>query len=708
MVLHRHIICSRIRQILLVGLMILPITACTNTGNGGTTSGGGGTGGPSGGGGNNGPVGKQSSNFARIGRIQVVNKGTQTGVGIAEVVVPLAQGAFTTAPNLRTELNKVCQVFPMGARHPDGSIRYLRLEVPVYSAPEQRQSITLNHTVDQQPGFLRHGAVSGITGIQAKFLASGDLVEFPQPALIEGGPLSQTFRSRLRVPQSMMWAELLITLYSELPHAKFTLQWGNSDPRTTQLSEDPGNVELQISGATVEFEFEAAKILSKFNSGSTTHAVLHTVGKLADGQSQLIEGRLIFAGDSPPRLYAISEDWQSTGSFGPFGHLLPNLKVNPNDFDELVASNEAKHKDHPWSWPVHGCNPSPSSTGSQRDFASSVMRSDVLLADPARIRTILRSVYQESCRTSHHREIDVRPVLAHNHPNLLTLTGRPKYEGKNPDMLGKLKNVWVTEMMRSPEGQRWKPHDGQHLSINYLGAIALLTGNRFARAEIENHCMLYLTGFTYKTGSYNDSPGASRQVGRSSLAAIWMYQVSGREEIKTRVINRAKELKERMATHTLPFTVMSPRSSNTRWYGWEEGVGTSGLAAIYQRFGTPEVLDMIHDVSRSIVMHGYGKLADGRWRIGYQIPFLDIHSNTYVALNDPNFPNIAAGSGLTLWGMSGVILAAASHPDPSVQAHAKTILTDKWAGPIDGLDQALDWICVVPTADALAGMTSAY
>lgn len=654
------------------------------------------------------PHSQTPTQSGELGQIRIVNKASHVGLAVAEVVVPLQKGAFFTTPNVRTEYDKVCQVFAMGAPHDDGSIRYLRLEVPVDSTANQTQTLQLKCTDGPNPEFIRHSSISGITGITARFLASGDTVHFPSGSLIEQGPTSQTYRSRLRVPSSMLWAELLVTLYTGQPHAKFTLQWGNSDARTTDLSEDPGTVELQISGARVEFEYAAAKVHKRWESETASHAVLHTAGMIADGQSQLIEGRLVFAGESPPRVYAISLDWLQAGTFGPFPHLLPEIKVDPEEFEALVESNEAKHKDHPWSWPVHGCNPSPSSTGFQNDFGSSVMRADVLLANPSRLRTIIRSVYQEACRTSHHRELDVSRVLAKNHPNLLTLTGRPKYEGSNPDMLGKLKNVWITEMMRSPEGQRWKSHDGQHLSINYLGAIALLTGNRFARTEIEHHCMLYLTGFTYNRGSYNDSPGASRQVGRSSLAAIWMYLVSGREEIRTRVINRAKELKVRMATYNVKLSVMKPRSGGTRWYGWEEGCGTSGLAAIYQHYGTPEALDIIHDVARSIVMHGYGKLTDGRWRVGYQIPMEDGNGNAYVALGDPNFPTIAAGSGLTRWGIPGVVLGADIHPDEDVRIRAKQILRETWGGPINGLDEVMGWICVTPNAASLSGMSSQY
>src|SRR5690606_19074801 len=78
---------------------------------------------------------------------------------------------------------------------------------------------------------------------------------------IEEGPLLQVYRSRLRVPFTMFWAELTVHLYAQLPHARFFLAWGNSDPSSPVLVADPGEVEFSVRNVNVEIEFAQAKVL---------------------------------------------------------------------------------------------------------------------------------------------------------------------------------------------------------------------------------------------------------------------------------------------------------------------------------------------------------------------------------------------------------------------------------------------------------------
>ena len=310
---------------------------------------------------------------------------------------------------------------------------------------------------------------------------------------------------------------------------------------------------------------------------------------------------------------------------------------------------------------------------------------------------------------THFREVDVQRVTMAGHPNLLTLNGRPKNEGSAPDMLGKDPAMSISDSMRSPSGSRWKGHDPHHLSINYLASFALLTGDRFARQEMEHHCMLYLSGFTFKRGSFNDAPGASRQVGRSSLAAIWMWLVTGREDVKIRAVNRVRDLAERMASQNLPIKVIKPRQYDQAWYVWEEANGVTGLAAIHRHFQTPEALSIVHQVSRSVVVHGYAQLKTGEWRVGYHLPFEDSAGRVYVARTDPLFDTRAAGRGLTTWGAPAVFLAADSHPDGAVRALALEIVRELYGGhPISGLDTCLEWVGVSSNVTSLGHMTSAY
>ena len=130
------------------------------------------------------PHSQTPTQSGELGQIRIVNKASHVGLAVAEVVVPLKKGAFFTTPNVRTEYDKVCQVFAMGAPHDDGSIRYLRLEVPVDSTANQTQTLQLKCTDGPNPEFIRHSSISGITGITARFLASGDTVHFPSGSLI--------------------------------------------------------------------------------------------------------------------------------------------------------------------------------------------------------------------------------------------------------------------------------------------------------------------------------------------------------------------------------------------------------------------------------------------------------------------------------------------------------------------------------------------
>ena len=330
------------------------------------------------------------------------------------------------------------------------------------------------------------------------------------------------------------------------------------------------------------------------------------------------------------------------------------------------------------------------------------MREDLLLADPSRVQTIIRSIHQEACRPTHFREVDVHRVTVANHPGLLTLDGRPKWEGR--DMLGK-PNKYLTKGMPSPSGSRWRGHDTEHLSINYLAAIALLTGNLFAREECQHHAMLYLTGFTYNSGTWNDSIGPARKVGRSSLAAIWIWLVTDREDVMQRVVDRARDVKDKVFAPTYAIPVVASKGSYY-WTVWEEGNAACGLAAIHHNFDAPHAREAALEVSRVVTLHGYARKTSGSWRCAYKPPFRFANGSTYYAALDPEFDTRAAGGGLTMWGMPGVYIAAEYHPNPDVRNAALEIIHAEYAGPMNGMSEVLSWICISPKVAAIAKMES--
>ena len=96
-------------------------------------------------------------------------------------------------------------------------------------------------------------------------------------------------------------------------------------------------------------------------------------------------------------------------------------------------------------------------------------------------------------------------------------------------------------MLQADErGRTYRGHDSQHLSINYLCGFALATGDRMAMLECEHHAELWLSEFTFDSGTGNDKPGVARAIGRSLAAGCWLWLVTGRTDIAVRIVQRTK------------------------------------------------------------------------------------------------------------------------------------------------------------------------
>lgn len=641
---------------------------------------------------------------SRLALVEVLNTTPHQGVAVADVVVPLARGKLHKVPALITDAKRVCQVAAMGARWPDGSLRYLRVGMPVQVKANQRRTVQLFEHTGAIPGFVVHPKVAAAGNVRAWFWANDFRTSFPAPKLLESGPAFQLHRSRLRVAGTSIWAELTIVLPSGQPHGRFYLAWGNSDPSNPFLSEWVDQVELELGGVRVELE-HPGKVLGTRQTRDGVGVMLHRYGPIADGQAQCLEGRLSFAGQAP-RVRAIARGWAESQAFGPFGELFPESKVSAVAFADMIAEDRKAQIDGPWARAVHGCNPDPRNTGNQRDFGVVVMRPDVLRADPGRLSLIARSVFQEYCRPTHFRDRDVSRVRRAKHPKLLTLGGRPHFRSaKWVDLLGKPGRYLLShEIARDPSGRRFQGHDDQHLSINFLCAYALTTGDRMARLECEHQVELWLSEFTIDSGTYNDKPRAARATGRSLLAGCWLWLVTGRADLRKRIEQRSRNIVQRLTkprhgvAKLLP-GVLVPRSSSrdgVYWAPWEEALAVTGLNAVAQLFGVPEAMAVAKVVSTNLVRHGIGVTPSG-WRVGYFLPFHDDHGRPYVALTDPLFASVqAAGRGLTRWSLPAVLFAARYTDDPWAAFMANTILHDLLSDPkFLGHPDLLKWMGVL-------------
>ena len=257
---------------LLVAVLTVLLPGC---GGAGGSSGSGGEGGPGGGGTGSDPDPGRGFRQVHVGEINVLNETAGTGDAMAEVVLPLHQGDFKQAPNIRTERGAACQVAALGATWPDGSLRYLRLDVPVTAAANGSQTVELLSTTQPNPQFVVHTSVpTPLPGIVPTFRVGLTNNAFGPLTLIEDGPLVRVYRARAGATSSMLYAELQVHLYSGQPHARFILTWGNSHPGNSALHEDPGKVWFEVSGARLLVDEHKSKVLQRTEANGVTAVLL--------------------------------------------------------------------------------------------------------------------------------------------------------------------------------------------------------------------------------------------------------------------------------------------------------------------------------------------------------------------------------------------------------------------------------------------------
>ena len=90
------------------------------------------------------------SPFAEVEVLNTTNRG---GMAVADVVLPLARGQAFGLPTLVTDQGMFCEVRPMGASWPDGSLRYARVDVPVDVTPGERRTVVLFPGTGNPPDF---------------------------------------------------------------------------------------------------------------------------------------------------------------------------------------------------------------------------------------------------------------------------------------------------------------------------------------------------------------------------------------------------------------------------------------------------------------------------------------------------------------------------------------------------------------------------
>lgn len=664
-----------------------------------------------------------------LGTLTVHNPAGHRHVGYATCVLPLAQGRLPAAHGdvypVVGDYGAGCGV-PLGGFWPDGTARYLCVEVPV--AVDAREEVWVSlHLGESLPVFKPHpklAAVLNPSRMAIQLLVGEETVDLlPRVALSEQTPCSQTWVARARAENSPVWVELVATIHTGALHAAFSLQWGYSPPSDGNLhplTRAIPPIQLRVAGAAVAIQHAPARVLSSVQDEATfseTLLLFHG-GSLAAGQAPALAGTLLFwhpsvvndvsIGDtetlmavreSPLIVRATAATWLESAAWGPFGELIPSRTPLRDAVLADAAAQHSKLDDDPWETPARGCYPNPGRTGEQADFGVCKLRREILSGATLPLRLVHRSVLQEGCRPTHEREHDVSPVTFANHPAWLLTSGRSS-EAIARGKIDHLQYAHTTPLrsMPAPSGAPWSGHDPEHWSINYLVGYALLTGDRTAVAECEHKAELWLAEFNH--GPLRGRWGApARAIGRSLAAGCWLWLVTGRADLRVAVEAHAvyfRQVWKENGGAGQPLPVVSPRvfdhMDGKRWSPWEEACAATGLLMVHHLWGTPGILGLAVTIAETVMTNGIG-IVDGRVVAGYWPPVQQADGTPWSAQDPGALEDNGTGDEITGWTMPAVVIAALHGRSDAVRDRARGLLSDYTAGR-DGDAGVWDWVAV--------------
>ncbi len=615
--------------------------------------------------------------------ITVANYAQHARRAVTTTVQPWAEGDYRGEPVVVG--GHTAQVERLGPLWPDGSMRTTRLTFPTeLAAGEVRRHQVSIEPSAVAPPFAVRPEVTGPWSVGLE--CDGVAIEWGRPEVLHTGPVAQVARRRGRIPGTQIWAEWLVEIPSGLPMLRWWLHWGASDPTTTALRQEFGEVALVVTGARLVIRHEMAKTMRADYEPTSARVVLDDGPFISDGQSQATQGVLLFwpteradpvefsslEAEALFPVLAISNDWPESKAFGAFGIVpeAPEWLQQPwQQVDATIAKirREMPRDRDPWGWSRHGCNPNPGDTGAQADFGVCQLWEEARSGIPLRLHWAQFGVYQEACRPTHFREEDVGPVTHQAHPNAMIWSGRP--HRVSGDRLGKDRELADWDTRRTGDGRGWMGHDHEHWSVNYLCAYAMLTGDRWAETEVEHQVELWLGAV--RTGASAGRWGhlwAARAEGRLLMAGAWLYCVTGREEVLARMVDRvaavyAGEWAGRNGTDVQPTQVVDwdPRSGlpdpprEQFWMPWQDGFVVAGLEAVLKFSDVLNLRTMILSrLARTLTLFGYYDFGGhGNWVAAKSVAW-----NDGEPIEPSNYPiQVALYGGYGKWMQQGVLLA---------------------------------------------------
>ncbi len=520
-----------------------------------------------------------------------------------------------------------------GAKYADNSYRYGQAYIPLVMDGDSQRQVQLN--VESTPGASPPQLTIPVPlQFAVPVIVNGAQVP-PQSMMveqIENNVARSVLKIRYRTGNFVVVIHLY--LYKEQDVFPFEVRVIGSNPQNNDLVYPVNNIILTVPGSNLGVYGAERRGAQRIDAGSY---LLTSNTSFGDGQSQCWYGTVYLGGSAPftgevSPLWGISLDWREAKAFGPYGTIPAALTDNPSlklqavnqtytAFRQFRNSAGALWNDFPL-----GLSKSPSATGDQRDF-SMMSGWDAMDSGHPELLEIYRfNAVEEAMRPGHYMETNGTPVTHAAHPNWVSWSGQTHWHPNlSPDKLGKV-GVATESQCNS-----WLGKDNEHWSSNMLSAAAVLTNTYQLMDEVNTEAELFLSGHTIpsmKPGWSTNQMFAARAIGRTYHAMAQNYLITGREDIRTRVLARTNECvlpqwAGRTTNPVRPLKTIGPDGRQLplypSWLPWQEALGAPGLESWYQITGLAVYRQLAVIVAANMVKWGWRITMDGTQIASYDV-----------------------------------------------------------------------------------------
>lgn len=437
------------------------------------------------------------------------------------------------------------------------------------------------------------------------------------------------------------------TIYGEQDHVEFDLTYHWSDRNDPTYGKYIGSIGIESSNEFVIHHRERFGISAPTYTPQIDTWTVQLLGphEIREGQGALWQGYIL---SNPEKLMdaetysdeltqkrirnlrAVKNGKPFYGGVGEAWGVCKELNKN-NDwlcFGRFadVPSNPIPFMPEPlwgntiWSPRQIGMSQTPGQTGGQEDFGSDKGSAATVLFQPSWI-TYFRAGLTDFYRYYNLFETDGSPLLQIMHPRRTTWN-MGTHDATTRDFLGKAKYA------RTPPGNSFLGYDNEHRSQNNYITWYALTGNRAARKNI-------LQAVETDLGQVPNRAGAEREIGRILLTWAKFVKVLDKyngDKIKELMYSKHTNVKNQWRgrffandpTRTvrclqIPVDARSgiyiPGTDHPdhTWIPYQTAMMVLGYYAFYKVTGDSELLDIIKQLCKTVLLNGVFKDASGVW-----------------------------------------------------------------------------------------------